>query len=110
VAVSNLTLNTVSIPSCLKGYACFVGHSAECNLINHFTTNRCALDDTVKFYDLKKNMAAFSLEAFRFNNQSMHYVYFQCDVVVCDVDDEDPLCKRNCSKVNETLLQKWHLF
>lgn len=53
------------------------------------------------FHDTKKSKFSdrFSIEAFKFADPDQWFVYFRCDVIVCDVNDNELECLRQCGEV-----------
>ena len=59
---------------------------------------RCPKDETVRFHSGPSTTQRFSLEAFQFvNGQVEPYLYVHCEVVLCNVTDDKPSCRKDCS-------------
>lgn len=59
---------------------------------------RCPKDETVRFHSGPSTTQRFSLEAFQFvSGQVEPYLYVHCEVVLCNVTDVKPICRKDCS-------------
>jgi len=59
---------------------------------------RCPKDETVRFHSGPSTTQRFSFEAFQFlNGQVEPYLYIHCEVVLCNLTDAKPSCRKDCS-------------
>ena len=59
---------------------------------------RCPKDETVRFHSGPSTTQRFSFEAFQFvNGQVEPYLYVHCEVVLCNLTDATPSCRKDCS-------------
>ena len=72
-----------------------------CYVINYkfvFFHFRCSKDETVRFHGGPSTTQRFSFEAFQFlNGQVEPYLYVHCEVVLCNLTDAEPSCRKDCS-------------
>ncbi|XP_039271716.2 uncharacterized protein LOC120346120 [Styela clava] len=63
-----------------------------------FINGGCPTDNTVQFHndDDSPFSDRYSIETFKFNDAQFWYIYFRCDVILCDASENDPACQRNC--------------
>ena len=68
-------------------------------VINYkFAHFRCPKDETVRFHSGPSTTQRFSFEAFQFvNGQVEPYLYVHCEVVLCNLTDAKPSCRKGCS-------------
>lgn len=58
----------------------------------------CPKDETLRFHSGPSTTQRFSLDAFQFvNGQVEPYLYVHCEVVLCNVTDAKPNCRKDCS-------------
>lgn len=67
----------------------------------------CPKDETVRFHSGPSTTQRFSFEAFQFvNGQVEPYLYVHCEVVLCNLTDAKPSCRKDCSDPHVDSRQK----
>ena len=61
--------------------------------------SRCKLDETLEYHRSRANAQRMSFEAFTFIGAEDSVAYLQCDVVICDANDEHSRCNAGCLPV-----------
>eukprot|EP00795_Rhopilema_esculentum_P010796 gene10796-19600_t len=64
-----------------------------------FINNRCPTDNTVQFHKTQNHRQRFSIQAFKFLNNSTS-VYFHCLVFLCHATSTDYRCRYGCTGNN----------
>ena len=86
----------LTAPECL-----IAAPKRECYVINYtfaFFHFRCPKDETVRFHSGPSTTQQFSFEAFQFLNAQVEpYLYVHCEVVLCNLTDAEPSCRKDCS-------------
>lgn len=59
----------------------------------------CKLDETLQYHPSSLNAQRLSFEAFTFVGAEDSIAYLQCDVVICDAQDENSRCNAGCLPV-----------